>query len=383
MSFRGLLGLLAVSTGCSAVFGLEDPMRIPDGGSVVDSSDGPVVDGAAGALVRRIDVTDVVSGGPHTNFPMLFRTTATWLRSRANGGDATSDLGADIWFSIDQDGSSVLAFEVEEFDAVNGALVAWIKVPSLTKVSAMYLHYGDTAPSMSRQNPVAVWTDYALVIHMGGSPVDVTTNNVLSVSALAGSTGTIGTATTYNGGTSAITTGPAASVNNVFAGGGLVEAWIRPTTFGEGTEGRIIEKDSNGGWQLHVDDVRANDSVRFTYDTTAAASDGEWIAAGTVTLGQWHHVALTMNSDNVTNVPVMYINGAAVTTTQGGATSGSYLSDASSTAYVGSNEVSDHTFAGQIDEVRLSTTTRSAQWIATEYANQSAPETFYTISAPL
>ena len=34
---------------------------------------------------------------------------------------------------------------------------------------------------------------------------------------------------------------------------------------------------------------------------------------------------------------------------------------------------------GVLDEVRLATAARSAGWIATEHANQSAPQTFYTV----
>jgi hypothetical protein len=34
---------------------------------------------------------------------------------------------------------------------------------------------------------------------------------------------------------------------------------------------------------------------------------------------------------------------------------------------------------GTIDELRISTAARSASWIATEYANQSSPGTFYSV----
>lgn len=34
---------------------------------------------------------------------------------------------------------------------------------------------------------------------------------------------------------------------------------------------------------------------------------------------------------------------------------------------------------GTVDEVRLATVARSAGWIATEFANQSSPSTFYGV----
>ena len=38
-------------------------------------------------------------------------------------------------------------------------------------------------------------------------------------------------------------------------------------------------------------------------------------------------------------------------------------------------------YVGELDEVRVSRVARSANWVATEYANQSSPGTFYTASA--
>lgn len=42
---------------------------------------------------------------------------------------------------------------------------------------------------------------------------------------------------------------------------------------------------------------------------------------------------------------------------------------------------SDLNLDGQIDEIRISNIARSPAWIATEYSNQSAPSSFYTVGA--
>lgn len=36
-------------------------------------------------------------------------------------------------------------------------------------------------------------------------------------------------------------------------------------------------------------------------------------------------------------------------------------------------------FTGQLDELRVSSTVRTAGWIQTEYRNQSSPQTFYSV----
>jgi len=380
--------VLAATTGCTAIFGLEDPERMR--GGQPDAPLGDVVyedaagDGAAVPLVRRIDITDdEVSGGPHADFPLLVSESATWLRSRQYGGDVASDLGNDLRFTSDQAGAALLAFEIEDYDPMTGTLVAWIKVP-LSATTEIYLHYGDSTIVSSQQNATAVWASYGLVLHMGASPADSSAQNVITASALTGADGTISDSTAFNGLTSSLTMVPGAAVNGVFAGGGFVSAWIRPATYGEGGQGRILEKDGAGGWQFHVDNGRCTACFRFTFDTTAAASDGEWLTpASSVSLGAWHHVALVMNTDNVTNDPSIYLDGAVVSFSQVGTVTGSYLSDATSVLYVGSNDGADATFAGGLDEVRISTTVRTPQWIATEYANQSMPAMFYTVSAPL
>ncbi len=43
--------------------------------------------------------------------------------------------------------------------------------------------------------------------------------------------------------------------------------------------------------------------------------------------------------------------------------------------------MSGYNFNGIIDEARISNVARSADWIATEYANQSGSTAFYTVGA--
>jgi hypothetical protein len=45
------------------------------------------------------------------------------------------------------------------------------------------------------------------------------------------------------------------------------------------------------------------------------------------------------------------------------------------------NEETEEPFNGIIDEVRITTSPKSSNWIATEYKNQNDPRTFYSASA--
>jgi hypothetical protein len=48
---------------------------------------------------------------------------------------------------------------------------------------------------------------------------------------------------------------------------------------------------------------------------------------------------------------------------------------------IGYHQAWNEYYDGLLDEVRISTTVRSADWVATEYNNQSSPSTFYTVGA--
>jgi hypothetical protein len=73
------------------------------------------------------------------------------------------------------------------------------------------------------------------------------------------------------------------------------------------------------------------------------------------------------------------MNGAQVSTAARTGT----VSDNNSIVTIGNHDdgVNNRYWNGMIDEVRLSNVARSADWIATDYANQNAPSTFHTLGA--
>ena len=79
---------------------------------------------------------------------------------------------------------------------------------------------------------------------------------------------------------------------------------------------------------------------------------------------------LFRNGVEITGSPMTLANAANTTGSAG------YLGFAPSPAYGASNGM-----LGMLDEVRIATVQRAPAWIATEYANQSSPSTFYTVGA--
>jgi cysteine-rich repeat protein len=91
-----------------------------------------------------------------------------------------------------------------------------------------------------------------------------------------------------------------------------------------------------------------------------------------VTAGAWQHVAITV--DNDLSEVKFYINGSQVGTTQ----AGNLDADDGSDVQIGAFNATNY-FDGMMDDVRLSQAVRSADWIATSYANQNDPSTFYNV----
>ncbi len=96
------------------------------------------------------------------------------------------------------------------------------------------------------------------------------------------------------------------------------------------------------------------------------------VSTSAPTAGNWHYFVYTYNATApITNK--LYIDGAlktsSTTTPNTAAPDSLYVSKYSGGQF----------FNGKIDELRISTITSSANWIATEYNNQASPSTFYTI----
>src|SRR5205807_2515049 len=87
------------------------------------------------------------------------------------------------------------------------------------------------------------------------------------------------------------------------------------------------------------------------------------------------HVVISYVDGNTATKPTMYINGsAAAVTAQTNPSGASATSDSGKNLFMYNTSDTAHTsaFQGIIDEVRISNIIRSADWVKTEYNNQSA-----------
>ena len=160
-----------------------------------------------------------------------------------------------------------------------------------------------------------------------------------------------------------------AVLQNIFDGGGSVEAWIYAEDWGESDAGRIISKCGSGnsnGWQLLI---ASSGVLQFLVDwsTTDYNKTG-----GTISLNRWHHVAVTYDSTTAGVDAVLYIDGSSVTVS-GTGSAGSVVSDSGQKIRIGARGTGlDREFDGLVDEVRLYDKILSASEVLKNYNSGKA-----------
>jgi len=330
-----------------------------------------------------------VANTDQTDFPILISGTFPFLATAANGGRVQNTNGYDIVFTSDTAGQNQLDHEIDSYDPVTGTAAFWVRIPLLshTTDTPIYMWYGNSAVVASQENKPGVWKNgYAAVWHMdddAANPTvqESTANDNAGVAAVNTNTrvatGEISGALTFNGSSDSVTVSPGNSLSNLATNPATFSAWIKTA---EATGGIVMARsDSNGsaGWLWGIN---SDDTMRFTL--IKSGGNARYTTNTAVSNNIWTYAAITYDgSGSVVNGAKSYINGVAVGHSAGDG-GGSQTSDANYPFYIGYNIYGDSAaqhFNGLLDEVRVSNVARSADWIATEYTNQSSPSTFYAV----
>jgi parallel beta-helix repeat protein len=302
-----------------------------------------------------------------TNFPVLISLPFDWELA----ANAQND-GDDIVFTS-SDGLTKLSHEIEFFDGATGELAAWVNVPSVSSTvnTVLYMYYGNPT-SGDQSNPSGVWdADFEGVWHLqedasGTGTADLYQDSTLNarhgddnVSATDKS-GRIGAGQQFDDVDDIINNIPDPNVGSAIT----VGAWINLTNISAETDRFVTVI---GSAVLRHDGVSS--PGQLDYYVSTGGTNRHIRVNSSLSAGAWYYVVGTWDG----TTQVLYKDGAPI----GSATPGGTL-DADTGAHFSSNsEVMD----GSIDEVRVSSVARSADWIETEFNNQSAPASFYTVGS--
>ena len=334
--------------------------------------------GSAGNGFRKaIAVQRNMVAGDVTGFPVwvdLANDFDLAAHSRADHGD--------VYFA---DGSGApIAYEITAWDHSTGSLQAWVRAAHLTPSminpdpNVFYVYFGGTAAAQASNGAAVFDNGFAAVWHLDGTTVSDATGMVpgaIAGVAPAPAGGMLGSALAFSDATTAIT-----FVNPITGGGAsTISAWVNETARAPGVY----------AYAVVILGTASQDEARWLY--SLYGGDGNSVAAGlfsddhaptphVIATGSWVKLDWVLDAGHASH---LYVNGMQIDMNGLGAPS-----TMGTTGVIGNapNPISDYSggngtmaFFGMLDEVRLAGTARSANWLLTEYNNQSKPTSFYVV----
>src|SRR3989344_2846889 len=325
--------------------------------------------------------------GSQTNFPMLFSVIDSHLKSTGNGGLVGQTDGGDILFTWDN-GATKLSHEIEKYDATTGELVAWVNIPYLSSTSTTYLHiyYGDD--DVANQADTAdgsndVWDSiFKGVWHLKEDPSTTcaTTKEICDSTANAvngdanGSmnsgdqvAGQIGGSIEFDASDDYIDFSAISVTDHTISGWFYFNTDTCNWASMVGAFSATVANDADYGF-----DLKNTGTLRLW------KTDNLIVANSTLLLKKrgWVYIVGSYDQDDgsTNDCGFFYFDGVLDSTSCSSTSITSTHSFKINKNWDGSN------WPGKMDEIRISSTPRSATWIRTEYNNQSSPGTFYSYS---
>ena len=327
-----------------------------------------------------INTTSMSLTGNVIKFPLLVRADTTVLDFHM-----AQPNGEDVRFSK-SDGTH-LRYQIEKWDTTNRAGVAWVLVDTIKQSSsAQYIKmYWGKSDAADRSNDSCVFdtaNNFAGVWHLnedgnttsnGYNDATVNRNGGTGISMTSSSdvAGAIGIGSNFNGTTQYIKVPTSASLRPANI---TVSAWVQSTTAtwnagswiasmrnGTSGYGYILSPSSTGDRS-----IRGYVGVGGTFYYTAYTP---------ASITGWHHYVFTYNAANI----IEYIDGVSVATT---AQTGNITYPGTQySLFIGADSIANpiNRFGnGKIDELEISNTARSYDWIKLCYYTQVAAQTAVT-----
>ncbi|WP_428262481.1 DUF2341 domain-containing protein [Haliangium sp.] len=333
---------------------------IADAAPVVPDAIVPDADLRPPARRKLLTLQPGLNGASLTDFPLpvLLAADAQLV------AEARSD-GRDILF-VDSDGVTVLDHEIERYDSTTGALVAWVRVPTLSDGGRIYMTYGVDAADADRQAPAAVWAGFTGVWHLSEPPADGAVYRDSTGNGHDGSnqqsevptaaSGIAGPGLAFDGNNDRISLDNADNGLDPGDASFSLSAWVevvataddRDLVWYKGAfEANLAGYElslGSGEWQARISD--GNDGRTLAFSSQPL-------------LNQWRHLAAVV--DRKENLFLVYVDGMLVD--QATLDAIDAINPVAITPRIGDET---HPFRGVADEVRLYDGALSAPWLQVE-----------------
>ncbi|HID30207.1 MAG TPA: DUF2341 domain-containing protein, partial [Desulfobacterales bacterium] len=278
-----------------------------------------------------------------------------------NFGNAKDD-GIDIRF-VSSDETKLLKHHIERYDPFDEIALVWVKLPRLsggTNQQFIWMYYGNESAVGGQDVGGTYDVNQAVIYHFGeteGMPKDSTAHGNHAVGFTGGQAlpSVIGNGINLNGAGDQVTIANAPSLD--FAQGFTFSAWVR--IMGPMEDACLFSReDTDQSLIIGVDQTRAYCQIKL--------GEGEVVATERTTdipIDSWHLLSVTVQPRGRISI---FLDG----TEMNWADLRPNLPSLDTDLVIGGSRAVDHFFAGDVDEIQISNTARTAGWIRTAYASQ-------------
>jgi biopolymer transport protein ExbB len=288
-----------------------------------------------------------IAGAP-TDVPMLIRLS---LGNFQYFSDAKPD-GSDFRF-IAADDKTPLRFHIERFDAQAQIALVWVRIPRLTGgavTDKILLYYGNkNAPSAA--DPAGTYdANQVLDYHFGGAkdaPQDVTAykSEPSAFDAELNPASLIGGGVRFAGAQTLSI--PANGAVHLAANKGFtLSAWVR---FAAAQSDAIVAQLADQGRELVLGIAGTQAFVRYNVSGQPVTIT----QTEQLTTGDWHHLAMRIGDGRLT----LFVDGADV------AHGNADVQEIGGALTVGGSAAKSNFFSGELDELEVANSVRSADWL--------------------
>jgi len=299
---------------------------------------------------------DLPAAAVAEDFPLLVRLHKDWFDFKQAKAD-----GADVRFSTSA--GAPLPYQIEEWDAANGSASIWVRIPRITGNArqALRMHWGK-ADAVSESSGKAVFNEsngYLSVWHLGDTVQDEVGTLESKETGTSLTNGIVGKARHFPG-KAGIFGGD--KIPNYPAGASphSSEVWFRSRT----PNSTLVAWGNEQSQGKVVMQFRSPPHINMD----CYFSGGNVASGSRLPLGEWTHVVHTYQQGE----SALYINGKLDgSNTKNG---GPLAIKTPARLWIG-GWYNNYTFVGDMDEVRISKVTRSADWVRLQFENQKPQQT--------
>ena len=290
-----------------------------------------------------------IPGAP-TDVPILIRLS---LGNFQYFNDAKPD-GSDLRF-LAADDKTPLSFHVERFDSQAQIALVWVRVPRLTggaKTDKIFLYYGNKNATSAADAAGTYDVDQALVYHFGapaGSPQDVTAYKTepSAFNAEVNAASLIGAGVKFAG-SQTIAVPATGTVHLQPAKGFTLSAWVR-FDVAQAASQAFVAQLADQGRELVLGIIGTQAFARYV----GAGGPVTITQSDQLKTGDWHHLAVRIGDGRLT----LFVDG-----TDAGRANVE-LQEIGGTLTIGGSSANGNYYSGELDELEVSSSVRSADWL--------------------